>query len=54
MFFEAKKCPSKHHDLPAIHHNLTSKKPPSAPGFSQNPPQKHRITSQKNIPILKK
>jgi hypothetical protein len=38
---------SKHHVYHAIHHNFTTKKPRSAPRFSQKPLQKHRFTIAK-------
>jgi hypothetical protein len=46
MFFVSKKRPSIHHVLPRIHHDLTIKKPRSAPHFFQNTPQKHQQKQQ--------
>jgi hypothetical protein len=36
----AKKRPSPHHDLPATHHNFTTKTPPQNTIFLKNPLQK--------------
>jgi len=37
MFFVSKKQPSTHHVYHAFHHDLTIKKPRSAPHFSKTP-----------------
>jgi len=49
MFLDAEKRPSTHHELPAIHHNFTTKTPQRNTVFSQNPLQKRPSTTpQKN------
>jgi hypothetical protein len=40
MFFGAEKCPPAHHVYHTKNHNLTIKKPRSAPAFRQNRLQK--------------
>jgi hypothetical protein len=52
VFFEPEKQPSTHHDLPAIHHEFTIKKPRSAHRFCQNPQQKRRLTSAKKVTAI--
>jgi hypothetical protein len=47
MFFVTQIRLPKHHNSPAFHHNLTTKKPRSARDFSQNPQQKRHSTTQK-------
>jgi hypothetical protein len=37
IFLVPEKHQSTHHDLPATHHKITTKKPRSAHHFSQNP-----------------
>jgi hypothetical protein len=49
MFFRAKIPPSTNHISPPKHHNLTIKKPSSAPVFLQNPQQKHPSTTRRKI-----
>jgi hypothetical protein len=46
MFFAAELRSFSHHLSPAFHHKFTIKKPPSAPRFSQNPPQKRHSTNR--------
>jgi hypothetical protein len=53
MFFEAKKCPSKHHDVPAIHHNLTSKNHLLHPVFLKTPRKNTESPRQKISRYLK-
>jgi hypothetical protein len=48
MFSESKKCPSTHHDLPAIHHNFTTKTPRVDAHFREKPLQKRTFTTRKN------
>jgi hypothetical protein len=45
VFFATKKCPSTHHVLPAIHHNLTTKTPQQNMHFRKTPLQKHHSTT---------
>jgi hypothetical protein len=49
VFFEAKKCPSTHHDYHAFHHDLTIRTPRSAHRFCKNPLQKHKSASAKKL-----
>jgi hypothetical protein len=49
VFFNSKKRPSEHHNLPRFHHNFTIKKPHSTTRFSQNTPQK-RPQRARNTP----
>jgi hypothetical protein len=40
-FLDAKNTPRKHHDLPATHHNFTTKNHTKSTPSPQNPLQKH-------------
>jgi hypothetical protein len=52
IFLALEKHQPTHHDLPATHHKLTTKKPRSAHHFSQKPLQKPLSTSlrKKSLP----
>jgi len=39
VFFDAEKCPSRHHLLPATHHNFTTKTPHQNHVISRKPLQ---------------